>query len=219
MVDFEYETFADARSEIRLLTIFPGSVDDPLSCELNTFRLSSLPPYEAISYTWGDNAAETPMQINGKRFVAPGNAYEGLVELRDPVSPRRIWIDAIYINQTDLTEKQHQILLMRDVYERAEEVVVWLPRPRGEPDLVVGLLDEHGSCYTKETSIQLNVLSRCLTDELMLTLYKFKLLLGGGTGHLCRRTIPSKISRGGQHTGRVALHRRSVRYLVNQDDH
>ncbi|KAH7396342.1 heterokaryon incompatibility protein-domain-containing protein [Pyrenochaeta sp. MPI-SDFR-AT-0127] len=142
MLDFEFEAFRDARSEIRLLTIHPGSGEGPLSCSLEAFSLSSLPTFEALSYTWGDNAAQNPIEINRKRFVAFGNAYDGLIELRDPASPRLIWIDAICINQQDLIEKQHQILLMKVVYEKASQVVVWLPRPRGNEDLAMGLLDE-----------------------------------------------------------------------------
>lgn len=101
-----------------------------------------MPDYEALSYTWGDNTSKTSLCIDGKGFVAFGNAYDALIELRKPTAGRRIWIDAICINQDDIKEKQHQILLMKLVYEKATQVVVWLSRPRSDADLAVALLDE-----------------------------------------------------------------------------
>jgi hypothetical protein len=151
MSDYIFETFKDARTEIRILTIQPGSADDPLTCSLETASLESLPTYEALSYTWGDNATKTPININGKRFLAFGNAHDALFELRDPESSRSIWIDAICINQQDLEEKQHQILLMKVVYERASQVVVWLSKPRSDADLAVALLTELGEQHDSGT--------------------------------------------------------------------
>jgi hypothetical protein len=125
------------------LTIQPGATDDAVTCDLETVSISSLPPYEAVSYTWGtDTIARNEIQLNGKRFATFKNAYDCLVELQHPTAPRAIWIDAICINQKDLEERGHQILLMKNVYEKASRVVVWLAHPRPDAGLVVGLLDE-----------------------------------------------------------------------------
>ncbi|KAK3391250.1 heterokaryon incompatibility protein-domain-containing protein [Podospora didyma] len=40
-----------------------------------------------------------------------------------------MWVDAICINQTDLHEKEGQLVLMRNIYEQAEQVCVWLGEP------------------------------------------------------------------------------------------
>ncbi|KAJ8132815.1 hypothetical protein O1611_g808 [Lasiodiplodia mahajangana] len=40
-----------------------------------------------------------------------------------------IWIDALCINQDDLSEKSHQIQLMGDIYKRAHRVFSWLGQP------------------------------------------------------------------------------------------
>ncbi|KAF2116789.1 heterokaryon incompatibility protein-domain-containing protein [Lophiotrema nucula] len=152
MADFSFNAFTDPRSEIRILTIHPGGGDDPISCELRTFSLTELPNYEALSYTWGDNTSQKSIEINSKRFITFSNAYEGLLELRDPASPRAIWIDAICINQKDLEEKEHQILLMKVVYEKASRVIVWFPRSRGSEDLAVGLLYELRAQLAEETN-------------------------------------------------------------------
>ncbi|KAH8588713.1 heterokaryon incompatibility, partial [Bisporella sp. PMI_857] len=39
---------------------------------------------------------------------------------------RAIWIDALCINQGDLSEKSKQIPIMRCIYENAEQVIIWL---------------------------------------------------------------------------------------------
>lgn len=82
------------------------------------------------------------IQINEKDYVAQGNAYHGLKELRLSKSTRVIWMDAICINQQDLKEKEDQILLMNTIYKAAVRVVVWLPPPRRNEDLAMTLLEE-----------------------------------------------------------------------------
>ncbi|KAI8932350.1 hypothetical protein NX059_010543 [Plenodomus lindquistii] len=142
MTDYAYERFDDARSQIRVLTLHPGTGDEQPSCTLKLFGLDALPSYDAISYTWGDATVKRPIQIDGKRFEVLGNAYDAVIELRYPESDRLIWIDAICIDQQGLEEKQHQILLMKIVYERASRVVVWLSEPHGDADLVVAMLHQ-----------------------------------------------------------------------------
>ncbi|OCK94220.1 uncharacterized protein K441DRAFT_677703 [Cenococcum geophilum 1.58] len=39
---------------------------------------------------------------------------------------RKLWIDAICINQRDNTEKSHQVMLMRDIYANAKTVLAWI---------------------------------------------------------------------------------------------
>lgn len=40
----------------------------------------------------------------------------------------RFWIDAICINQEDLLERSSQVSFIIDIYDRAENVMVWLGR-------------------------------------------------------------------------------------------
>jgi hypothetical protein len=44
----------------------------------------------------------------------------------EKTGPRRIWIDAVCINQQDLRERSQQVSIMRDIYRSARDVVVWL---------------------------------------------------------------------------------------------
>jgi hypothetical protein len=52
--------------------------------------------------------------------------FEALCALRQTVSTRRLWADAICINQKDDIEKGHQVKKMGKVYENAKGVPVWL---------------------------------------------------------------------------------------------
>jgi hypothetical protein len=37
-----------------------------------------------------------------------------------------MWIDAICINQSNVAERELQVGLMRDIYQQADGVVIWL---------------------------------------------------------------------------------------------
>jgi hypothetical protein len=41
-----------------------------------------------------------------------------------------LWVDALCINQEDTTERNHQVMQMGAIYEKAKRVVVWLGRPK-----------------------------------------------------------------------------------------
>ena len=43
-----------------------------------------------------------------------------------PGTPRRLWIDAICINQEDFLERNQQIRLMCSIYSRCKRLLVWL---------------------------------------------------------------------------------------------
>ena len=55
--------------------------------------------------------------------------------MRDIFRDRWIWIDAICINMDDLAERNAQIPLMRTIFSKARQVIVWLgePSPRDLP--------------------------------------------------------------------------------------
>lgn len=115
--------------EIRLLTIFPAeNQNQPLKCQLRRFSLHEAPPYEALSYVWGDPTAKARIICDGGIFMATLSLFYALVTLRLPNSVRTIWADAICINQEDLNERSEQVSLMGEVFSRAERVVIWFGR-------------------------------------------------------------------------------------------
>ncbi|KAI5917519.1 heterokaryon incompatibility protein-domain-containing protein [Camillea tinctor] len=117
----------DGRLSFRLLIIYPGLLDEPLTTELTITTLDeSESQYEATSYTWG--SAESPLYItcNNLQLQIQRNAFDMLRDLRLPDKPRKVWIDAVCIDQSSLSERAAQVSIMHHIYRRAKTVVVWL---------------------------------------------------------------------------------------------
>ena len=119
--------------EIRLLYLLPGSDKAPLSCSLRIVSLSELPVYEAISYTWGEPVFSASIECSPhERLPITENLSAALFNLRLADHIRIFWVDAICINQQDLVERSHQVTLLRETFERAENVIVWLGEDTGD---------------------------------------------------------------------------------------
>jgi hypothetical protein len=110
--------------------------------------LDALPPYHALSYSWGDPEITKPITIlttsssTSTSQLTTFNATTNLVSFlhshrqnlstnnkdkdKDENKNRILWVDAICINQLDKEEKNRQLLLMRQVYEKASSTIAWL---------------------------------------------------------------------------------------------
>ena len=100
-----------------------------------THALVCCPPYSAVSYTWGDPLETEEILLNDKVLPVRNNLWSLLSSLRRTDEPRRLWIDAICINQSDIAEKNHQVALMGRIYEGAQSVLVWLGRGNGDTNI------------------------------------------------------------------------------------
>jgi hypothetical protein len=113
--------------EIRILTLFPGSFEDPICCALSVTRVEDYPAYDAVSYMWGDPTATETISVDGHTsFPVTVNLRRALQYLRRQDKARKLWVDAICINQNSIDERSFQINLMKEIYSRAETVRVWL---------------------------------------------------------------------------------------------
>ena len=125
-----YSFIDSARGEIRLLKVHPApELGSELVCSLQPTLLSESPKFDALSYTWGTPGTGCDAQLNGQPFHIHENAAAALRRLRRPDDARTVWVDAICINQADQDEKEGQLPLMREIYEQAEQVCVWLGEP------------------------------------------------------------------------------------------
>lgn len=92
--------------------------------------------YDALSYVWGlpPSTCEVEVVEGTKRSVllVRENCHAALVQLRDPVLPRFVWVDSICINQEDNQEKTIQVGMMTKIFALASRVVVWLREPGEE---------------------------------------------------------------------------------------
>ena len=128
-----------AKSESRLVHILPGSQDDPIKCTLSHFDIRAPPPYEALSYAWGDPKITFPISLSDHEFQVTTNLLLALQHLRYANKVRVFWIDAIAINQQDLDERAGQVMLMADIYGKAASVRIWL----GPADMYSNLAIDH----------------------------------------------------------------------------
>ncbi|KAG6368461.1 hypothetical protein INS49_002668 [Diaporthe citri] len=120
----------DGSENIRILHLLPGKRDDPIRTRLQSCSVGNPPSYEAVSYAWGsklDNAVIIVCEGGVDYHVEiPRSLHGALKQLRHDSNPRLIWADAICINQTDDEEKSCQVRLMRQIYQKATRVVIWL---------------------------------------------------------------------------------------------
>ena len=111
---------------IRILVLQPGSYDDEIVCELEIQSYTSTKTYSAISYVWGDFNDTTDIRCNGLATAITINLADALRQFRSPHKSKRLWADALCINQKDDEEKGHQVSHMGKVYSNAKCVLVWL---------------------------------------------------------------------------------------------
>jgi hypothetical protein len=125
--NYQHQPIA-ASSQIRILILHPPAPENPedLSGELVTVNIEDEPVYEALSYCWGDPDNSESLQLPEGQLSMTANLAAGLRQLRFLDRNRRLWVDAICINQKDNDEKGLQVALMAQVFRNAECVLVWL---------------------------------------------------------------------------------------------
>lgn len=100
-----------------------------VECEIETFSLINPPPFKALSYCWGRGGQHSDVWCNDRLFKVSSNLKKGLQRLHKYGAWSRVewfWIDQICINQNDFEERMHQVRLMRAIYQRAQNTVIWL---------------------------------------------------------------------------------------------
>lgn len=134
-VQYRYRPFEHGLGEeIRLVLLHAGSYWDELICDIVVVNLADRPVYEALSYTWADSSGDASLssKLACLDHIIPitNNCDAALRRLRPQNGKRRrLWIDAISINQFDATEKSHQVRLMSQIYANASQVLAYLGIP------------------------------------------------------------------------------------------
>lgn len=114
--------------EFRLVSITPAKFAKVVSCSLQVCKLDEeIEQYETLSYRWG--SPDTNLQsiiLEGEDYKVTQNLHKALLHLRTKDSERRIWIDALAVNQNDEKEKDLQLPLMGKIYGNAYRTIAWL---------------------------------------------------------------------------------------------
>jgi hypothetical protein len=124
---WRYPTLLDAPDAIRLVVLLPA-IDKrvEIECILRNSRLSNNPDYEALSYVWGDPHNTKQIILSDKKFNVTPTLEAALRRLRHSSKPRLLWIDALCIDQGNVSERISQVQQMGAIYRSAREVAVWL---------------------------------------------------------------------------------------------
>lgn len=80
----------------------------------------------ALSYVWGPANFTRKILVSGKPVYVTDQLYHAMKHLRQRDKPRSIWIDALCIDQNDPDDRARQVSQMRQIYESATRVVIWL---------------------------------------------------------------------------------------------
>lgn len=109
--------------------------------------------YEALSYNWGNMKDIAAITLNGNIFKVTTHLEVALRHLRRPDMVRRLWVDALCINQADNDERCQQVELMRFIYRQASRVLVWLGPAADDSDLAIKVLEEKAIDVTKKIQL------------------------------------------------------------------
>ncbi|KAJ8114363.1 hypothetical protein OPT61_g3738 [Boeremia exigua] len=125
---FHYDPLPPDGASFRLLRVLPSlSSRAPIQCELLTASIDhSAKSYVAGSYIWGDAEHSSDIIVNGAKVEVRTNLAGFLRGCRGKVTPLTIWIDAICIDQSNLTERSSQVRLMGQIYSKATATYSWL---------------------------------------------------------------------------------------------
>ena len=89
---------------------------DAIACNVSIVSLQDGPSYEALSYVWGDESVRAPILANGVLTTVTTNLESALRHLRLPDEARVMWVDALCIDQNDMSERNHQVSIMGEIY-------------------------------------------------------------------------------------------------------
>ncbi|KAI5361216.1 Putative heterokaryon incompatibility [Septoria linicola] len=148
MQHFIHEPLREPQSEagpreIRVLSLCAGQPGSDVHItiekqvmpeDLHGDQIVSEQCWEALSYTWGSDTQPRRTIIiehsaTSYAFEVRENLYFALQHLRNMSQPRRLWIDAICMDQSDTKrarrEKAWQIPIMHEIYSAASGTLIW----------------------------------------------------------------------------------------------
>lgn len=116
------------KDSIRVLILQPGVGSAPIRCHLQPAKAdrSDYQDYEALSYMWGPAEPSKTIAVDWASVQVGENLWNALSCLRLREQTRTLWVDALCINQNDISERNHQVGMMSRIYRAAVRVVVWL---------------------------------------------------------------------------------------------
>jgi hypothetical protein len=126
---YQYKALCYDRS-LRILTLHPARNNDaPIVIDLQEMPLDRCRrKFDALSYVWGDRGPDIDSDVlcEGKKIAVGSNCDVALRTLRYTHQKRRLFVDAICLDQENVEEKEVQVKLMGEIYILARRVLIWL---------------------------------------------------------------------------------------------
>lgn len=116
---------------MRILKVLPGCGDEPLKCAMENTYLSDCINFEVLFVDSGhsgieDERGDSRIACDHRFLPATTPLRAALSHLRKPAESRNLWVQALCVNQCVDDERGRQIRLMRDIFPKAERLLIWL---------------------------------------------------------------------------------------------
>ncbi len=140
-------------------------------------------PFRALSYTWVENKDARYLQIQANSTASPNatgsssreadgrtamaatfgllritpSLEDALRHLRLPArlsEPVMLWVDQICIDQRNIAEKNAQVAAMKDIYNRADEVLIWVGLSTPGSDWLIDRIQAVGPVFRQPFPIE-----------------------------------------------------------------
>ncbi|KAI2462787.1 heterokaryon incompatibility protein-domain-containing protein [Annulohypoxylon bovei var. microspora] len=147
--------------DMRLLRLSTLPSSGHLHAELELVDLIYCPVFEALSYTW---AGETGSNAKS-RFIFIGPYWDMIpITINCDLALRlllekghlSIWVDSVCINQQDPHERSRQVAIMREIYSKASQVLVYLGPSANHSDDAMDALLSLSQTKVDDPELQLN---------------------------------------------------------------
>ncbi|KAF7535053.1 hypothetical protein G7054_g5743 [Neopestalotiopsis clavispora] len=167
---FKYQPLNQNENQLRFFRFVPrldGSLnpDVLLNLELRHAPMNHV-QYTALSYVWGDMTGLIEATINGESFAIGRNLHAALQRMRRTGFDSWIWADSICIQQSDNDEKSWLVARMRDIYEQADLVYMWLGEGSTDTDRLFDFVDRVGPRALAVGALELQSNREDLKNEL-----------------------------------------------------
>lgn len=126
------------RFDVRMLYLIGPPDSSPLRFGFVTTTGAAVRVYFALSYEWGTAASDSRIIIDDHEVKIRESLCAALQRIARTIdtelkpgtiefsTPRYIWVDALCIDQSNDSERTHQVGLMRSIHNCAYKVFVWL---------------------------------------------------------------------------------------------
>jgi hypothetical protein len=128
--DFKHHQLDLTQPSVRIIDLLPQQPNGNIRCKVRLILLKARFQLTAVSYEWGSPHSEKhKIYINERSFEIHHNLFTlltSLLKLHPNDGYENLWIDALCIDQQNNQEKNHQVQQMKQIYQMATNVLVWL---------------------------------------------------------------------------------------------